>query len=414
MQPEFGYDEVCANFNEQYKDKGVQVEYVRYVNNTDGNLQLDNYLMAGGEVDVFMGYGGVAKLNDRVSSNLVLELSDYLEKYNFDLVKELGEINMVNYVRDDGKCYGFPTKYENIIWMLINKDMFDAAGIPIPYDGWTYSEFMDAIEKLTTGEGQDKVYGMCWAFNESWTSSKSLLGSVLAPYATFKDDQGSAVNYDNEVWRQGLEMLKTSIDNGWATPLEDEVTENLKVENYFLEGKCAIELCIAQMRLVMDQEGHPHDFTTALVPAPVPDGEEYNTPFYRTHAHVNGAGDLICISSKTPYPDAAFEFALWYLTGGMAPVAKGGRIPLWTGFDKDSVIKMIQENAGDSIDEQSLRNYLSVDNTQGVKELVIPVADEISTVYREEVEGLLYGQQDVDTTIEHLVTRGNEMIAGAQ
>ena len=30
VQPEYGYDEVCANFNEEYKDKGVQVEYVRY------------------------------------------------------------------------------------------------------------------------------------------------------------------------------------------------------------------------------------------------------------------------------------------------------------------------------------------------------------------------------------------------
>ena len=40
-------------------------------------------------------------------------------------------------------------------------------------------------------------------------------------------------------------------------------------------------LGVAQMRLCMDQENYPHDFMTALVPAPVPDDEKYNTEFYR-------------------------------------------------------------------------------------------------------------------------------------
>lgn len=59
IQPEYGYDEVVENFNKEYADKGVQVEYNRYVNNSDGNLQLETYLMAGedGGVDVFIGYG---------------------------------------------------------------------------------------------------------------------------------------------------------------------------------------------------------------------------------------------------------------------------------------------------------------------------------------------------------------------
>ena len=51
-------DEIKSIYKE-YADKGVQVEYNRYVNNSDGNLQLETYLMAGedGGVDVFIGYG---------------------------------------------------------------------------------------------------------------------------------------------------------------------------------------------------------------------------------------------------------------------------------------------------------------------------------------------------------------------
>lgn len=410
MQPEYGYDEVCERFNEEYKDKGVDVEYVRYVNDSDGNLQLEVYLQGGGEVDVFMGYGGISRLNKRIDANLVLDMADYLKARDFDLVEQLGAVNMQNYIRETGEVYGFPTKYENGRWMLANVDMFEEAGVPVPYDGWTYSEFLDAIEKLTHGEGQDKVYGVCWSLNENASGLGSVLGSVLQPYAEYTDDDCKTLNYDNPVWKEGFQMVKTSLDNGWAISIEDEMTENLKVANSFLNGMCAMSLCIAQMRLVMDTESYPHDFSTALIPAPVPDGEEYNTPYYRMHANVTGAGDLMCIASKTEHPDAAFEFAMWYLTGGMAPVAKGGRIPLWTGFDQDEVVSMITENAGDAIDAQSLRNYLSIDNTQGVKSLSPEWDGQIGDVVEEEREALLYGRQDVDTTIANIMSRGSALI----
>ena len=38
IQPEYGYTEAIANFNKEFASKGIQAEYVRYVNDTDGNL----------------------------------------------------------------------------------------------------------------------------------------------------------------------------------------------------------------------------------------------------------------------------------------------------------------------------------------------------------------------------------------
>jgi hypothetical protein len=57
----------------------------------------------------------------------------------------------------------------------------------------------------------------------------------------------------------------------------------------------------------MDQENYPHDFTTALVPAPVPDDEKYNTEFYRKQIGTTGAGDLLSISANTKYPEASLS-----------------------------------------------------------------------------------------------------------
>lgn len=43
--------------------------------------------------------------------------------------------------------------------MFYNKDLFDAAGVPYPSPDWTFEEMLDTAVKLTSGEGQDKVWG---------------------------------------------------------------------------------------------------------------------------------------------------------------------------------------------------------------------------------------------------------------
>ena len=414
IQPEYGYDVMVENFNEEYKDKGVQVEYTRFVNSTEGNLQLETYLMGGGEVDVFMNYGGRSQLDTRVESNMILDISDRLEAYGFDPVEELGAASMANFTYDDGSCYGFPTKYENSNWMLINVDMFEAAGVEIPYDGWSYSEFLAALEKLTYGEGQDKVYGAHLTLSGLNAGLPGILGSVLGGNRVYANEEGTELNYDNEVYKEAFEMIMTGLDSGWIIPIEDEKSETLTVANCFLAGKCAISTNVSQMRLCMDTATYPHAFTTALVPGPVPDGEEYNTVEYRTHAQVTGAGDTICIAKNTEYPDACFEFIMWYVQGGMAPLAKGGRIPLWSGLDQSLVVDVLKENAGDAIDMTSIEKYLSIDNSKGVVEVNGYAANEIKTMYLEEFEAMCFGRQTVDETIQNLMDRGQKLIDAAK
>lgn len=408
VQPEYGYDEMVKNFNDEYRDKGIQVEYHRYVSDSTGNLQLETYLMGGGEVDVFIGYG-MAYMKKRAESNLLYNMADKLKEYEFDIGEELGEETVKAYTSENGGIYGFPTKYENQRWMMVNVDMFKEAGIPVPYDGWTYDEFLTDIEKLTHGEGQNKVYGMFWAMKQGFRMHKSLFGSPLGKYIIYKNDQGTEVNYDDPVYKEGLEVLKRSMEQGWAFSIEDEYSENLTVANTFLEGKCAVSMNVSQMRLVMDQETYPHDFVTALVPGPV--SQEYNTEEYRYHSNNLGTGDQICIASGTAYPDAAFEFVMWYVKKGMVSLTKGGRFPLWKGFDQDTCVAELMENAKGSMDEQSVRNYISIDKSKGVSELAFSGDAEIETIYKEEEEAMCYGKQTVEEAIENICRRCNELIA---
>ncbi|MDD4573896.1 MAG: hypothetical protein PHR69_06740, partial [Sphaerochaeta sp.] len=53
---ENGPQDVVDAFNREYKDKGIQVEYERYVNNDQGNLKLETNLLAGSGIDVYASY----------------------------------------------------------------------------------------------------------------------------------------------------------------------------------------------------------------------------------------------------------------------------------------------------------------------------------------------------------------------
>ncbi len=409
VQPEYGYSEVIENFNNEFRDKGIQAEYVRYVNNADGNLQVDTYLMmVNGEIDVLVGYGAEQLLN-RAKSRQVLNLTEMLKKANFDSVKELGAASMSQYWVDGDQIYGLPTIYSNNRWMLVNVDLFEKAGLKVPYDGWTYDEFLAAAEKLTSGEGLNKTYGVMWCFNSAMVQSLGLIGSTLGQLSYYKNLEGTETNFDHEIWIKGMEMVKTTVDKGFAYGLDDEISESLTFANTFLEGKAAISMNISQLRLVLDTETYPHDFKAALVPGPVP-SKGYLTDEYKYHTNYSGTNDIISIASTTAHPEACFEFLMWYVKGGMAPLAGYGRIPLWSGFDA-SVITTLLSDKGNVLDLQSLENYLGIDKGKALTTPKLNAFTEIEAITEEEYQRILLDNTTAEVAMKSAKERSDKLLA---
>lgn len=407
IQPEYGYDQAIANFNAEFLDKGIQAEYVRYVNDTDGNLQADTYLMAGGEIDVFVGYGAANLLN-RADTGLILDMTDMLNAYGFDAAAELGATSMSQYWVNGDRVYGLPTIYSNNRWMMVNVDMFKEAGLEVPYDGWTYDEFYAAAEKLTHGEGLDKVYGMMWCIKQDIVQPLGLISSVLGQNAYYKNLDGTESNFDDAVWAEGMQLIQDTMENGYAYALEDELSESLTFANTFLEGKSAMSMNISQLRLILDTETYPHDFQTAIVPGPVP-SDEYLTDEYKFHTNYSGTNDLISIASKSKHPEAAFQFIMWYVTGGMAPLAGYGRIPLWSGFEASAITTLLADKK-DTIDLKSLEGYLSIDKSVALESPKLNAYNEINAIIKEETQNILLGQFNVEEGLASAKTRSDELL----
>src|SRR5690606_27405849 len=41
-----------------------------------------------------------------------------------------------------------------------NKNLFDEAGVPYPTEDWTWDDFADMAEQLSSGSGADRTYAM--------------------------------------------------------------------------------------------------------------------------------------------------------------------------------------------------------------------------------------------------------------
>lgn len=369
IAPEYGYQAVCDNFNKAYGDRGLTVEYVQYKNDTNGNLSVETTLSTGEGIDVLISYGNLSKLVPRSQNGLLLNLAEYLP--DFDINEQLGEHATDGIIGDNGSYYGLPTTFNvGSSYVLINKDMFDAAGIAIPYDGWTYSEFLAACEKLTKDDGKNKTYGVCW-YSQSIGTAYDHVRSAMGDSWLYTDETKSESGFLNPAWVKGLEMIKTTMTNGWAC--EYGVCKSEKHDiNTFVNGECAIFALCSQIRQCMDTTNYPHDFTTAMVPAPVPDGAEYEQ--YKTMAHRFSIGEYVAAAAKTEHPEQAAEFVRWFVQGGMNPTILAGRYPLWLGNDASDILASVKDMVGNTVDIKSMEALFSTDRSK------LPLGDSSTTL----------------------------------
>lgn len=402
VPPEAGPQESIDQFNAAFKDKGIQAEYERFVNDDTGNLKLETSLLSGDDVDVYMTYASTA-MQKRASGNMALDLSDLIARDKFDLEGIFGKEAKSTYV--NGKPYSVPSSPGRVA-IVLNKDMFDAAGIPIPTE-WTFDEFREIAKKLTKGEGQDKVYGMFWNTQQdvlypiNYLSVQTLGGSPLYKAG------GKEANITDPVNVKSVELVNNMMNVDHSSPTHtDSVTQKLSQEGMFLTGRAAMTVGSWIVRSIKDTKQYPHDFVTAFAPYPVVEKgqRKYTAGIY---------GDLLCINPKSRNVDAAWEYVKWYATKGMLPVTKGGRVPAANTYNVDGVTGAFLSGAEKLFDVESTKRNLIMpaDNYTGPS--VTTKLPEITKILQEEVENIYIGKQTVQTGLENAQKRADEQLQAA-
>ncbi len=402
VPPEAGPQKSIDAFNAAFKDKGIQAEYERFVNDDTGNLKLETSLMAGSDVDLYMTYTP-ALLEKRASGNMALDLSDLIAKDKFDVTGIFGEIAKSYYI--DGKPYSIPTKLDQY-GIVINKTMFDKAGIPVPTE-WTFDEFRDIAKKLTTGEGQNKVYGMFWNSQQDMLYPFNYLSVLTLGGDPLYKAGGKEANITDPVNVKSIELLNNMMNVDKSSPTHtDSVTQKLSQEGMFLTGKSAMTVGPWMVRSIKDTTQYPHDFVTAFAPYPVV--EKGKRQFTQ-----GGYGDHLCINPKSQNIDAAWEYLKWYATEGMLPVVEGGRVPAANTYKTEDVTKAFLAGAEKLFDSQSTQKTLITPVTNYAVPSVTTKLPEINKILTEELENIYTGKKTVQAGLENAQKRANEQLQKA-
>ncbi|CAM4509361.1 ABC transporter substrate-binding protein [Paenibacillus macerans] len=384
VPPEAGPQAVADAWNAEHPD--IQVEYVRFVNDDDGNLKLDTALATGQAVDLFVNYS-VTQAAKRVESGAALDLSSFTD---YDIDGKMGPDAATWKI--DGKYYGIPTK-KNVQFFALNKDALDAAGLAVP-KAWTWDEAREYAKKL-------KAAGFKYGLVQHTETFSDPMDSVMEKHGYIKEDGTS--NMDDPLVRKWLETLNAMMKEDQTTPpLGEQLTSKMPVENMFLGGEAAmINIGEWLLRSSNNMKDFPRDFKIAFAPVPrlIENEEDFITS--------GGLGDFISINANSKHKEAAWEFLKWYADEGMLPMTAGGRLPASGAVDQAAAIESLLGEHADTYDQESLEFVLYGDQTPT---FVRKLPQEMVDMRAQEYEKYFLGNQTAEQTVQAMVKRHNDFL----
>jgi ABC-type sugar transport system, periplasmic component len=217
-----------------------------------------------------------------------------------DLAPYTADMNMgdyydsaMNQYLQDGKMFGMPIGVYTMA-MYYNKDMFEKAGIPLPpadwNKAWTFEDLRDAAQKLTSGSGAGKQYGIYANLNPEraipylWSSGGGLIS----------DDKTQSVIQTAES-KNALSFLQGLIKEGYSpTPAETQTTPP---DQLFLSGKLGM---LVEGQWMMPSFSKINNFKWGVAPIAVGDtGKAVTANFvdayvvFKGSKHVKEAAEVL-------------------------------------------------------------------------------------------------------------------------
>ncbi|KOY17984.1 ABC transporter substrate-binding protein [Paenibacillus xylanivorans] len=380
---EAGPQEVIDSWNKENPD--IQVEYFRYVNDDPGNLKLDTALMTGQDADLFINYT-INRLQKRVDAGVASDLSSRTD-YNID--EKMG-VDAAQWKIGD-KYYGIPTK-KNMLFVWLNKNMLDEAGLPIPPVDWTWDDLREYAKALTKAN----VYGLMQhdaAFTAAIDGTIAGLG-VTTPEGTS--------NFNNDLWQKQLQIVHDMMFVDKSTPeYGEQVTSKMPVDTMFLKSEAAM-LAAGEFifRNANNLKEFPHDFKIAFATIPKVSADQ------KDYKYASGLGDMLSVNAKSKHQDAAWKFAKWYADGGMLPMASGGRLPSSKSVDNKQAMDLLLKGVEDKYDTESMNSVVFGE----FPSFQLNVRQQALDARKEEYEKYFLNEQDIDTTLKNMAKRHQEYI----
>jgi multiple sugar transport system substrate-binding protein len=237
------------------------------------------------------------QLGAYVKAGIAWDVTDELKKHGIDLKTQVWP-SMIPFCIYEGRAYGVPTNSAaNAIW--INKDAFQAAGIPLPKTPWTWDQFILLAQKLTIRDkdGRPTQFGFLMDWWNFGHFEATFGGHLFTP-----DGTQCALNSPGNI--QALQLMHDLVYKYRVTPSPVEESGMASTggwgsgtTNLFGAKRAAMALggrwWLANLRTMQGQH-------LSVVESP------YGTV---RAASTNGRGTLINV--KSPHREEALQFLLY-------------------------------------------------------------------------------------------------------
>ncbi|MBS6644867.1 MAG: extracellular solute-binding protein [Clostridiaceae bacterium] len=388
------YEEIEKKVIDLYHDQNpnvtVNIEYITE-KSTDYLTKTDVMLMGGEPIDIIMSPSARDYII-RAESDSYLPLDPFFEAEGLNIEDEYNVVYKVN-----DQVYGIPAEMKYAL-VLINKDMLDEAGLPVPPLDWTWEDYREYAIKMTKGEGAEKIYGSYFH-----TFSDMVLYGISSAKAGNKifNEDGS-LTFENPEFAKFMQFRYDLENKDKASvPLADMKALNMSYADQFFKGKAAMLPMMTYMLNYIGNEKYVHDFETTFARLPLWDkNDPHYTPVGAT---------IFCIAKTTEHPQEAYDFLKFWCTEGVK--IKGMTIANQKGVNKFECAESMVGNASEQVDMEALNNVLNDEKWVDSYEEFIPAyQSEIENIMLEESDKYLLGSQSLEEMIANLMKRGNAVI----
>lgn len=319
------------------------------------------------------------------NKGVLLGLNDLIEQEQFDT--SVYPESLLTPLRYEGELYALPQEVSPFV-IYYNKEMFEAANVPLPTDDWTIDEFYAAAEALT--DPAEKVYG--YRHPGAWADQ--VLGWLSRAGVDFDISGKEVKGLDTPEALNALTFLYDLVVKDELSPNPAALTAMGKGAGaMFRNQKVAMES--AGLWMLPTYKENPLPFEWDVVRMPMDKNQN-------TKAGILNWG----ISKSTKNPEAAWDL-LKFLCGpeGNRIVAESN-MALPGSTDKEALQIVLDSKFPsnvkafvDSVPDCDLKDQLSIYRT------------EVNTKVQQLVDEMLIGKSTPEETQEKLIKEINAILA---
>ena len=373
-----GYGRLVEAFEAAHPD--VDVDLVPVARQDDLLARLTTAFAAGEPPDVFLvntrSYGRFAAQGALAPVGPYLERSDVLSADDF-------YPTAFRAFTVDGELQCMPQNLSSLV-VYYNRALFEAAGVPLPQDGWTWDDLLAAAKALT----RDGVYGV--------GTEASLIR--LAPFVwsaggevVDDPDAPTRLTLREGPARRAVDwFLDLQLRHGVAPPEREERSED--AESRFLRGGLAMYLdsrkAVPSLRTIT---GFPWD----VAPPPVAPG---GSPVTVLHS------DAYCLS-RAADPDAGWRLVEFAMS------EEGQRLLAESGRTVPSRRDVASSPAFLDPDTPPARAQVWLDGAERVRALpTVPAWAQVEKEGDELLDALFYGRVEREEGLRRLEERSAQVL----